>query len=84
MQEIADGDYVPIPRLYYGQYYGNDFAQMADDPETFSDYIRHQKYRAICVNDSPAVTKDKYERIRNCVQKAFDEILPEKSLFEKD
>ena len=82
IQEIADGDYVPMPRLYYGQYYGDGFVQMTDDPETFSDYIRHQRYKAICVNDSPAVTKDKYERIRNCVQSAFDELLPEKSSFE--
>ena len=75
--------YVPMPRHYYGQYYGEGFASMTDEPERFADYIRHQSFKAICVNDSPAVTLDKYEHIRACVQQAFDEILPDKSSFEK-
>jgi len=83
LQEVADGDYVPMPRHYYGQYYGEGFASMTDEPERFADYIRHQSFKAICVNDSPAVTLDKYEHIRACVQQAFDEILPDKSSFEK-
>ena len=83
LQEIADGDYVPMPRLYYGQYYGDGFIPMTEDPKAFSDYIRHHRFKVICVNDSPAVTKDKYEIIRNQVQAAFDEILPNRSSFEK-
>ena len=84
LQEIVDGDYIPMPRLYYGQYYGDGFIPMTDDPVAFSDYIRHHRFKVICVNDSPAVTKDKYETIRNHVQAAFDEILPDKCSFEKE
>ena len=84
LHEIVDGDYVPMPRLYYGQYYGDGFAQMTDAPEVFSDYIRHQRFKVICVNDSSAVTSDKYEMIRNSIQAAFDEILPDNCSFEKN
>ena len=84
MQEIVDGDYVPMPRLYYGQYYGDDFVQMTDDPERFAQYISQQRFRMICVNDSPAVTADKYAVIRDAVQKAFDAVLPDKSSYERD
>ena len=73
-----------IGRLYYGQYYGDGFIPMTDDPKAFADYIRHHRFKVICVNDSPAVTKDKYEDIRNHVQAALDEILPNQSSFENN
>lgn len=84
LQAVADGDYVPTPRLYYGQYYGDGFIPMTDNPKAFADYIRHHRFKVICVNDSPAVTKDKYEDIRNHVQAALDEILPNQSSFENN
>ena len=83
LQAVADGDYVPMPRLYYGQYYGDGFIPMTDNPKAFADYIRQHRFKVICVNDSPAVTKDKYEDIRNHVQAAFDEILSNPCSFEK-
>ena len=80
MQEIVDGDYVPMPCHYYGKI----FADMPEEPEQFAENISHQRYRIMCVNDNALVTSSKYDKIRNCVQMAFEEILPGKSSYEKE
>ena len=84
LQEIVDGDYIPLPPLYYGQNYGEDFVNMIEEPEAYSNYIRNQTFKMICVNDTQEVTSSNFMKIRDCVQAAFDDILPNKSIFELD
>lgn len=79
IQEIVDGNYIPIGRHYYGKI----FVDMAEEPEAFADNIRHQTYKTICVNDTSFVTCDNFDKICHCVHMAFEEILPEKSSYEK-
>lgn len=83
LQEIADGDYVPMPPYYYGQINGKDFEYMHEKPETFAGYIASHRFKIICVNDSAEIMSNKYEKIRSCIQSAFNKILPQKSSFEK-
>lgn len=83
LQEVADGDYVPTAPYYYGQMNGTGFRYMHEDPEAFADYIRQQRYKAVCVNDSPAVTPENFERIRACVHAAFEDLLPDASAYER-
>ena len=43
--------------------------------------VRKQRYMAICLNDPEGL--ERYEVYQKAISKAFDEILPEKSMFEK-
>ena len=54
----------------------------ASDPEYISGLLNNPgKTHLICVNDSTLVTD--YERSKKLINKAFDELLPNKSMFEK-
>lgn len=54
----------------------------ASDPEYISGLLKNPgKTHLICVNDSTLVTD--YERSKKLINKAFDELLPNKSMFEK-
>ncbi|MBP5570666.1 MAG: Stealth CR1 domain-containing protein [Prevotella sp.] len=83
LHEIADSDYVPMSPYYYGQTNGNNFKHMHENPYAFADYIRSQRFKAICVNDSKEITNENYERINACIHNAFKEIFPTPSLYEK-
>lgn len=84
LHEIADGDYVPMSPFFYGKMNGNDVVYLHEDPEEFANYIRHQRFKAICVNDSQSITKEKYPKIRECIFKALEEILPTPCEYEND
>ncbi len=54
----------------------------ASDPEYISELLKNPgKTHLICVNDSTLVTD--YENSKKLINKAFDELLPNKSMFEK-
>lgn len=79
LHEIVDGDYIPIDRHYYGKIY----TDMPENPKKVAENIRHHSSKVICVNDTHFVTNENFDKIRNCVYLAFEEILPEISSFER-
>lgn len=53
-----------------------------EDPESVYKYITKQKGKLICINDDE-MSNEQFEYLKdNVVNKAFEEILPEKSSFE--
>lgn len=84
LQEIEDGDYVPIPPFYYGKMGGKGMVYMHEAPEVYADYIRQQCFKSICVNDSPVITQENFQRIKTCILYAFDELFPHPSAFEQE
>ena len=45
--------------------------------------IKNQKKKLICINDSDKITNENFEIFKRNILNAFEEILPEKSSFEK-
>lgn len=74
--QIVSGNYV-LPRHNHGQY----FAANIDNVDNISNAIRKHRYRLICVNDE--VYDNNFERIRDTINVAFEDIFSEKSSFEK-
>ena len=74
--QIASGNYV-LPGRNYGQY----FAANIENVDNISNAIRKHRYRMICVNDE--VYDNNFERIRDTINGAFEDIFPEKSSFER-
>ncbi len=74
---ICKGDFEPANVYQYGkEFFMND--------ETLDDLcriIRNQSYKMICINDSKNIKN--FEKCRDEVIMAFDQILHEKSSFEK-
>ena len=60
--------------------FGKTFGKHID--KEILDAIRYQKYKCICINDF-SCTQEEFEEQKLLLKKAFDEILPEKSSFEK-
>ena len=73
--QFASGKFVPrafnIGRMYEGAEF---YDQMCKD-------IRKQKYKMVCCNDSADI--ENIEQTISQVQKSFEAILPEKSMFER-
>lgn len=75
--EILKGTFEPTNIFKYAEEY-----HLEDDVVDRMCYsIRNKTYKMICVNDSISV--DSVDDIMLKVQNAFDEILPDKSEFEK-
>lgn len=77
IHDIANGDFIPCSPYYFGVYY--DVCKNLDD---LVNAIKSQKHMMVCINDSPEITNDNFEQIRDCINDAFKTILPEKSSFE--
>lgn len=74
--QIASGNYI-LPKHNYGQY----FAANVENVSCICDSIKNHKYRMLCINDE--VYDNNFERIKDTINHAFEEIFPEKSSFEK-
>lgn len=73
--QIASNNFIPRS-VRFGTYF--DLSKEFDEAVTA---IRKQKYRIACVNDSNFVSE--FETKRRILQNAFQQILPNKSEFEK-
>jgi hypothetical protein len=75
--EIMSGTFVPTNIFKYGiEYHLHD-----GNYENLYDIIVGQKYKMICINDS--VKLKNIKAVQNRVIEAFQEILPNKSEFER-
>lgn len=74
--QVISGNY-KLPRRKCGQY----FAANEDNVKHICNAIKKHKFRVVCINDE--IYDDNFEKIRNAVNSAFNEILPEKSTYEK-
>ena len=79
LQEIVDGDYVPMPRHHYGRIW----TDIGTDKDLFADDIRHHRDKIVCVHDNHNITAENFETVRNTVAQAFEDILPSPCSFEK-
>lgn len=70
------GDFYPRNVQKEFQYY-----DIAEDNRALQVVLAKKKKKVICINDAPI--GGKYEKIKAELQAAFDQILPEKSSFEK-
>ena len=73
--QLLSGEFVPkkpIGRMFFT-------AEMSNNSQAI-DYIRNQKGKVICLNDSEDETE--FEEHKQQIIEAFEAILPEKSLFE--
>ena len=79
---FAAGEFEPIDNTKFSQYF--EFGEQDSIVDTMCDAIRQRKKAVIVINDtipdSKAYMFDEYKRK---LQSAFEEILPEKSGFEK-
>ena len=76
-RQLAKGLFVPrSPRV--GRVFDLD-----RDSEAAVDTIRHQRVGMICLNDGE-FEQERFQEIRDRLQHAFREILPEKSVYERD
>ena len=77
IHDIAKGDYVPCSPFHYGRYYN-----LAISTNETVDIIKNKKQLMVCINDTPEITKENFEYIKNRVNEAFDYVFPNKSSFE--
>ena len=73
--ELLEGDFIPR-KLNFGKRYEID--QSINEIE---NVIKNQKYNVICVNDSNPNLN--FEELKERIKSSFENILPEKSSFEK-
>ncbi len=74
---ICKGEFAPTNVFRYGKEFFMNDATL----EGLCDFIRNQRTPIVCVNDSKDVQN--FEKCRDEVKAAFQQILPEKSSFEK-
>ncbi|MCR5528939.1 MAG: Stealth CR1 domain-containing protein [Saccharofermentans sp.] len=70
------GDFIPR-ELSFGTFFNvtND-----EDIKAINSYLLHSKYKCVCINDDGV---DNFDAFKEELTKCFEELLPEKSLFEK-
>ena len=73
--QIAEGKYNPINEEKMGHYY-----QIGRDDSDFARDLQHKKYKMICLNDAD-ISID-FEKEKIFIKNMFEQILPEKSIFE--
>jgi len=75
--QLAKGNFYPRSVKIGRNYLVNSESVLSD----VTDYIKKQKGKMICINDSEMSEKD-FVKAKNAIIKSFDEILPDKSRFE--
>lgn len=73
--QICEGDFNPRKTL------GKSFVVTIDNCEEVAQVIKGQKEQMICINED--CTPEEFEKIKLVINKAFEELFPEKSSFEK-
>lgn len=75
--QLCTGKFTPVrlPRHHV------DWIRNYEDSLLFSKEILSQKNEMVCINDDVGENQD-FEKIKNAVNSAFQEILPEKSCYE--
>lgn len=73
--QFASGKFTPLKHT------SNQFFSIGRDDAFIEEAVKQRKYKMICLSDDD-VTID-YEKERDFIIKCFEEILPEKSRFEK-
>ena len=80
--QLASGKYSPEHRKELGHYFQIDGTKQVTEKVVNS--IRKQKYSTICLNDSISdISENALGELKNQLSDAFENILPEKSGFEK-
>ncbi len=72
---LCEGNFYPRAAKF-----GKSFG-IYDENEELYNYIKHQRGKTVCMNDTPDITE--FDRVQNEIKDAFDVILREKSSFEK-
>ena len=73
---LMKGEFAPLNMNRVGKNFS-----VGEDNRALYQAIEQQKYKTICINDT--CTQEQYEKAKPEVIRAFEQILPEKSQFEK-
>ena len=77
--QIAQGRFAPVNMHSVRQRFDLD----VDDAGDIAKAICEKKYKAICINEDENENLDVFENIQKKLVAAFEQILPQKSTFEK-
>lgn len=77
--QIAQGHFAPVNMHSVRQRFDLD----VDDAGDIAKAICEKKYKAICINEDENENLDVFENIQKKLVAAFEQILPQKSTFEK-
>ena len=77
--QIAQGHFAPVNMHSVRQRFDLD----VDDAGDIAKAICERKYKAICINEDENENLDVFENIQKKLVAAFEQILPQKSTFEK-
>ena len=73
--QLCEGDFIPRRTL------GKSYTVTIDNYKEVVDVIRNQEQPVICINEE--CSPEDFEVIKKEINSAFEELLPEKSSFEK-
>ena len=77
--QLAQGRFAPVNLHSVRQRFDLD----VDRAEDIATAIRNNKYKMICINEDENENLDTFENIQKKLVEAFEQILPQKSTFEK-
>ena len=75
--QLVKGDFIPI-----GAGDSNYYVLRNDNHKLIED-LRGQKYSIVCLNDNGEEEIENFEKVKSTLTRAMEEILPEKSSYEK-
>ena len=76
MLNLCKGEFYPVNPKKRGQYF-----EISNHDDMIADYMRHQRGKMICINDVDSDDMD-FEKEYRFIHNLFEEIFPQKSLFE--
>ena len=77
--EMLKGEFCPVALEHYGKLFSVSMGKKNE----IIDAIQNEKYRMICINDNESVSHEDYLMLKEEICKAFEQVLPQKSSFEK-
>ena len=78
-------DYIIVKGKFVPQRKISKFIDLKDDNslKVASNIICGQKRKVVCINDADTIDEKSFRRMKEVLKKAFEEIFPEKSIFER-
>lgn len=76
---MMEGNFNAVSLQHHGEFFWNPSKQ----EQEVVNAIMYEKYRAICINDSPAISAEEFLKLKASFSQVMTEKFPQKSCFEK-
>ena len=77
--DMMHNNFEPVPLNYFGEHF-----QISDESlKIIKNEINSKKNKVICLNDSPQIHKETFEKYKYLLNEILLDKFPEKSSFEK-